>query len=171
MSCELTGSYALGCADTVGGIKSVHIARSVNITGYVEASGVISAITQVAATNFYKYDLEKENGMFDEDQAKSVADSTNFYTGALTFSMNKLSADNRNNVSMLALSPLFIIVEDMNGVYWTMGHDNGADLESSKSTTGQAFGDKSGHELTFSSKEKFAKFEVPQAVIDTLTVG
>jgi hypothetical protein len=171
MSCELTGGYVLGCADNVGGIKSAHIARKSNITSYTETGGVISAITQVAVTNFYKYELEKENGMFEENQTKDVANSTNFYEGALTFSMNTLSIETRNNISMLALSPLFIIIEDVNGKYWTMGHDNGADLASSKGTTGQAFGDKSGRELTFSSKEKYAMFEVPQSVVDTLTVG
>lgn len=171
MACELIGSYVLGCADTVGGIKSVHISRSVNITSYTEASGVVTAITQVALSNFYKYDLEKENGMYEENQTKTVASSNNFYAGALTFSMNTLTAVVRNNVSMLALSPLFIIVEDMNGVYWTMGADNGADLESSKGTTGQAFGDTSGHELTFSSKERYAMFEVPSAIVDGLTTA
>jgi len=170
MSCELIGGYVLGCADSVGGIKSVRIDRSVNVS-YTEASGVISAITQVALTKFYKFDLEKENGMFEENQTKSVADSGNFYEGTLTFSLNKMTALVRNNVSMLALSPLFIIVEDMNGVHWTMGQDNGADLSTSKAGTGQAFGDKNGRELSFSSKEKYSMLEVPQAVIDALIVG
>lgn len=171
MSCELTGGYALGCADSVGGIKSTYVSRFKNVASYSETGGVITAITQEASTNFYKYELEKENGMFEENQTKDVANGTNFYEGALTFSMNTLTAETRNNISMLALSPLFIIVEDVNGKYWTMGHDNGADLASSKGTTGQAFGDKSGRELTFSSKEKYAMFEVPQSVIDNLTIG
>jgi len=171
MSCELTSGYVLDCSDSVGGIRSVHVARLANITSYAETGGVISAITQEATTNFYKIELEKENGMYEETQTKDVANSTNFYEGSLVFSMNKLTAEVRNNTHLLALSPLFIIVEDLNGKYWTMGADNGADLTTSKASTGQAFGDKSGKELTFASKEKFAMYEVPQSVIDTLTVG
>ena len=171
MACELTGSYTLGCADSIGGLRTIYISTHNNITSYAETGAVISAITQEGSTNFYKYDLEKENGMASEVQTKDVANSTNFYEGSLTFSMNKLDVANRNNISMLALNSLFIIYEDMNGAYWTMGQDNGADLTTSTGATGQAFGDRSGHELTFVSKEKFAKLEVPQSVIDTLTVG
>lgn len=171
MSCELTGGYTLGCADNIGGIKSVHLARLKNVDAYTEASGSITALTQVASTNFYKFELEKENGMFQEVQTKSVADSTNFYEGTLTFSVNSLVVAVRNNLSMLALSPLFIIIEDMNGNYFAMGCENGADLTTSTSSTGTAFGDKSGNELTFVSKEKNKFFHVDSAVVDGLTVG
>lgn len=170
MACELTQGYAIDCRDNVGGIKSVYLSNFDNVTSYTSSAGVISALTQAVGKSFFKYNLEKENGQFDEKLIPSVDNGTAYYEGTLTHTVKKITAAMQQEIRLIGLSRLFIIIEDNNGTFWTFGADNGADLTEAASSTGKAFGDMNGTTLTFSSKEKFPMQEVPQAVMATLTV-
>ena len=169
MACELTQGYSIDCRDAIGGIKSVYISNFDNVSAYTATAGEITAITQVTGKSFYKYNLEKENGAFTETQTGSLENGTNFYEGQLTFTVKKLDYTQIQELKLLALSRLWIIVEDNNGQYFSMGADFGADMLSSTNATGQAFGDLAGSSLTFSSKEKEPMFEVDSTVVAGLT--
>ena len=171
MACELTQGYSVDCADYIGGAQAVYISNFDNVASYAATGGELTALTQEAATNFYVYNLEKENCTTTETQTKSIENGTNMYEGELSFTIKKLLAAQRDEIRLLALSRLFIIVKDNNGKFFTFGADFGADLTTSTASTGQAFGDLNGYALTFSSKERLPMFEVPQAVIDTLSVA
>ena len=169
MACELTQGYSIDCRDSIGGIKSVYISNYDNVSSYAETSGEITSITQVTGKNFYKYNLEKENGAFTETQTGSLENGTNFYEGELTFTVKKLAYAQIQELKLLALSRLWIIIEDNNGKYFSFGADQGADMLSSTHGTGQAFGDMNGSSLTFSSKEKLPMFEIQSGVVSGLT--
>jgi len=169
MACELTTGYSIDCRDSIGGIKSVYISNYDNVSSYAETSGEITAITQVTGKSFYQYNLEKENGVFTETQTGSLENGTNFYEGELTFTVKKLAFAQIQELKLLALSRLWIIIEDNNGKYWSFGHDGGADMLSSTHGTGQAYGDLYGSSLTFSSKEKLPMFEIQSAVVTGLS--
>ena len=171
MACELTQGHSIDCTDFIGGIKSVYISNFDNVTSYTSVSGEITAIVQEAATNFYKYNLEKENGTFTETQTKSIETGSNFYEGELIFSVKKLAFAKIQQAKLLALSRLWIIIEDNNGQYYSFGADFGADMLTSTQGTGQAFGDMNGASFTFSSKEKEPMFEVDSTVVAGLTTA
>ena len=171
MACELTVGHSIDCRDFIGGIKGVYLSNFDNVSAYVATAGTMDTITQVALSSFFQYNLEKENGTFTEAQEGSIETGSNMYTGALTFTVKKLSAALVQELKLVALSRLWIIIKDNNDQYYSFGAEFGADLLSSEAGTGQSFGDMNGFTLNFSSKEKSPMVLIPQAVIDTLTVA
>jgi len=170
MACELTAGHSIDCRDYVGGIKAVYLSNFDNITSYAETAGTMTAITQVALSNFFLYNLEKENGSFLEKQEGNLETGSNMYSGELSFTVKKLSAALVQELKLVALSRLWIIIKDNNDNYFSFGAEFGADMLSSEAGTGKAFGDLNGFTLNFTSKEKNPMVLIPQAVIDTLTV-
>lgn len=168
MSCALTQGYVLDCKDSLGGLKSVLFIEAGNITALTEASGVVTAITLAVGKTFYKYDLVKETSSFTETVTASVQNGTVFYAQELTIILNKLQANTRNEILLLAQNSLVAIAEDRNGKYWMLGKDGGLDITGGTAASGVATGDRSGYELTFSGQEKQLAPEVSSAIISGL---
>ena len=61
MACTLTKGFALDCADNIGGIEEILITNLENVSAFTVLAGEITAITQVALTDFYRYELEQED--------------------------------------------------------------------------------------------------------------
>ena len=59
MACNLTQGRLIDCRNNTGGISEVLIANFENVQIGTVAAGVITAMTQTAATDFYRYNLEK----------------------------------------------------------------------------------------------------------------
>lgn len=163
--------HFLPCRDAISGIKTLWITEFANVTAYTDTSGTITAMTQAASTRFWKYDLEKENAMIDEDDVNSVENGTRFWQQVLSFTMRKLSAKNRNNIKLVGQNRLIAIVLTNNGDYKILGLTNGLDLTTGKGTSGKAFGDLNGYSLTFTGKETAPMFDVSSSVITGMTVG
>ena len=92
MACALTQGRAIDCRNSTGGISEILIANFGDITIDTVASGVLTGLTQAAATSFYRYSLEKENGSLIETQTGSLENGTNFYDSVLDFNTKNLSA-------------------------------------------------------------------------------
>ena len=62
MACPLTQAFDYECDDAVGGIKqgSILITQLENIDVLTEVAGEVTVLTQVVATNFYTYKVNKE---------------------------------------------------------------------------------------------------------------
>ena len=168
MACALTQNYVLDCRDSLGGLKSVLFIEAGNVTSTTEALGVVTAISLAVGKFFYKYDLIKETSSFTETITASVQNGTIFYAQELTVILNKLQANTRNEILLLAQNSLVAIAEDRNGKYWMLGKLGGLDLTAGTSASGVATGDRSGYELTFSGQEKALAPEVSSAIIAAL---
>ena len=168
MSCALTQNYVLDCRDSLGGLKAVLFIEAGNIATTTEALGVVTAITLEAGKVFYKYDLIKETSSFTETVTASVQNGTVFYGQELTVILNKLQANTRNEILLLAQNSLVAIAEDRNGKYWMLGKEGGLDMTAGTSASGVATGDRSGYELTFSGQEKALAPEVSSSIIAAL---
>ena len=168
MSCALTQNYVLDCRDSLGGLKAVLFIEAGNIATLTEASGVVTAITLSVGKFFYKYDLIKETSSFTETVTASVQNGTVFYAQELTVILNKLQANTRNEILLLAQNSLVAIAEDRNGKYWMLGQNGGLDMTAGTSASGVATGDRSGYELTFSGQEKALAPEVASGIIAAL---
>jgi hypothetical protein len=139
-----------------------------DVTATTEASGVITAITKAAGKRFYKYELVKETANFVENINASVENGTVFYQQELTIVLNKLQANTRNEILLLAQSLLVAIAKDNNGNYWYLGKNNGLDITAGNSGTGTAIGDRSGYTLTFTGKEAALSPAVSSSIIAAL---
>jgi len=171
MACALTQGRAIDCRNSTGGISEVLIANFGNITIDTVAAGVITGLTQAAATSFFKYNLEKENGSLVETQTGSLENGTNFYDSVLDFNTKNLSAAENQELTLLDQAQLFVIVKDMNEKYWTVGAYYAADKLSGTAVTGAAFGDHNGYTYSITAKEKLRTLEVDATVIAGLTIA
>lgn len=169
MPCALTQGYTLDCKDSLGGIKAVWLIAHGNVTTVTEASGIVSAITKSAGKVFYKYELVKNTGSLTETITTSVENGTVFYAQELSIVLNKLQANTRNEILLLAQNTLMAVVQDANDKYWLLGRVAGLDITGGTATTGTATGDRSGYALTFSGNEKQLAPEVNSGIIAGLT--
>lgn len=165
MSCALSQGYLLDCKDSLGGLKSVYFIEKGNIASYTEAAGVVTGITLDAGKYFFKYELVKETSSFTETVTASVQNGTIFYAQELSVILNKLQANTRNEILLLAQNSLVAIAEDRNGKYWLLGKDGGLDISGGTAASGVAAGDRSGYELTFSGQEASLAPEVDADII------
>lgn len=168
MPCALTQNYVLDCREGLGGIKNVWLIAHANVTSVTEASGIVSAIGKSSGKIFYKYELVKNTGSLTETITSSVENGTVFYAQELSIVLNKLQANTRNEILLLAKNTLMAVVEDANGKYWLLGRLNGIDVTGGTAATGVAQGDRNGYTLTFTGGEKELAPEVASAVISTL---
>jgi hypothetical protein len=169
MPCALTQGYTLDCKDSLGGIKAVWLINHANVTAVTEASGIVSAITKAANKVFYKYELVKNTGSLTETVTASVENGTVFYAQELSVVLNKLQANTRNEILLLAQATLMAVVQDANDKYWLLGRVSGLDVTGGTAASGTAQGDRNGYTLTFTGGEKQLAPEVASGIIAGLT--
>lgn len=169
MPCALSQNYTLDCKDSLGGIKTLWLINHANVTALTEASGIVSAITKAAGKVFYKYELVKNTGALTETITASVENGTVFYAQELSIVLNKLQANTRNEILLLAQSTLMAVVQDANDKYWLLGRVQGVDVTGGTAATGTAQGDRNGYALTFTGSEKQLAPEVNSGIIAGLT--
>ena len=165
MSCALTQGYTLDCKDSLGGIKALWLIAHANVASVTEASGIVSAITKSAGKVFYKYELVKNTGALTETITASVENGTVFYAQELSVVLNKLQANTRNEILLLAKNTLMAVVQDANDKYWLLGRYSGLDVTGGTAATGTAQGDRNGYTLTFTGGEKELAPEVSSSII------
>ena len=153
MSCALTTGYALGCRDSVGGIKTIYV-QGWNATGTVNTngSGTVTGFTGFSS-GFYEYDLTKATSSLTETLNASIENGSIYYTPEVTFTINKLQVAVRNELRLLARNRLLVIVQDNNNRYWVLGAANGLEATAGTAGSGTAFGDRSGYEMTLTGME------------------
>jgi hypothetical protein len=135
------------------------------VSSVTEASGIVSAITKAAGKVFYKYELVKNTGALTETITASVENGTVFYAQELSIVLNKLQANTRNEILLLAKNTLMAVVQDANDKYWLLGRYSGLDVTGGTSATGTAQGDRNGYSLTFTGGEKELSPEVNSGII------
>jgi hypothetical protein len=171
MACALTQGYTLDCRDSLGGITEVYFMAFQDVSSTTEASGVITALTKVAGKRFYKYELTKGTSVMTENVNSNVQNGTLYFTPELTIILNKLQANTRNELLLLAKNLLVAVAKDNNGKYWYLGKTRGIDLTAGSATSGTAEADRSGYTLTFAGAEPSLSPEVNSAVAAALTTA
>jgi len=169
MACALTSHRVLDCIDSNGGIQQILVSEQANKpTGvnYAETAGVVTTYT--SAANFYQYDLPEQTGSFEQTDMMNVENGTLYYEKKMTFVWNKLNSTDRNELLLLLQNRLQVIVLDRNGIYWLLGYANGMRLDTGTSSSGVAFGDRSGYEKTFVAREPAPIIEINSGLIAAL---
>ena len=170
MSCSLTTGYALGCRDSIGGIKAIYV-QPINVTGSVNTngSGLVTGFTPTSVSgSWFEYDLTKATSSMTETLNASVENGTLFYTPEVTFTINKLQTAVRNELRLLARNRLLVIVQDNNNRYWLPGAANGLEASAGTAGTGTAFGDRSGYEMTLTGMEPDPMLNIAAATFSAL---
>lgn len=172
MACALTGSQAVDCKDSIGGIKELKVKAHPGLqtieTDFTISSGSVTAIATGSQSLWYLYTFEKETASVKDDPQPNQPNGTLFYQQEVKLIMNKLSARLSYEVDLLAKNRLLVAVRDMNDNYFIVGLRYGADLTAATAGTGTARGDRSGYELTFTAKEDLPIQYITKAIYDTL---
>lgn len=169
MPCALTQGYSLGCRDSAGGIKSVYFIEFENVSGITESAGTVSAIAKANGGRFYKYNLQRATGSWEEAYNDSAENGTVFHTQTLTVILNKMQASTSQEIKLLSQNRLLAVVEDRNGKYWLLGDENGLQRNGGSATSGTAMGDRNGYTLTFTTENVDPAPEVNSGIISGLT--
>lgn len=169
MPCALTQGYNLDCRDSIGGVKEVYFMELGNLSSYTEASGVVTAITKAAGKKFYKYNLVKQTAMFEDTLTVSEENGTVFADQKLSIILNKMQANTRNELLLLAQNLLVAVVADRNGKYFILGLTNGLVITTAKGESGTKMGDRNGYTIELVGAEPALAQEVASNLIAGLT--
>jgi hypothetical protein len=169
MACALTQDYNLDCRDSVGGMKEVYFMELGNLSSFTEASGVVTALTKATGKRFYKYQLIKQSSMFDDTFTSNEENGTTYATQKLTIVLNKMQANTRNEIQLLAKNLLVAVAVDRNGKAFILGATNGLVLKTAKGESGTKMGDRNGYNLDFEGAEPNMAQEVQSTVFSALT--
>lgn len=140
-----------------------------NLSSYTEASGVVTAITKAAGKKFYKYNLVKQTAMMEDTLTVSEENGTVYSEQKLSIILNKLQANTRNEILLLAQNLLVAVVADRNGKFFILGIKNGLSMTTGKGETGTKMGDRNGYTLEFTGAEPELAQEVSSGIIAGLT--
>ena len=169
MACNITSGVVQDCLSAQGGIETVYIANG-KVESYTETAGVVSAITVGAAAltpaDWFEFQTPRQVSSVSEIITASVEAGTVTYQQALTLIFNKLSAEKRNEIALLAQNQFLVVAaKDNNGILWSIGLSRGAYLTTGTVSTGTAFADASQYSLTIEGLEPSPMFVIDPAIV------
>ena len=171
MPCEISAGRATSCKDATGGIKGIYIHNydewynndNTNISADNEVSDISAYGTDgTTATTFdvYYFALRREMANLEISVNSDPMTGTTFFEQVLTVDFIKLTNEDANTLRVLAYGRPQIIIEDNQGNLLLLGGKNGMDVTGGTISTGQAFGDKNGMQITFTGREPVAFYEL-----------
>lgn len=161
MSCDLSRGRALECRDQVGGVKFVWFIAYENLpTLTVDGDEQITAF-DTGSDIFYKYNLQTGGAGF--TQAIQVGEGgTPYYENTLEIDLQRLTKEDRKEITLMARNTLCAVIEDFNGNVFFAGTEGGLTVTGGEVKTGKAIGDMSGYSLILTGQERtMAKFFTP----------
>lgn len=169
MACNITAGFTIDCKDSQGGIVAVYISNG-PVSSFTATAGVVTAITvggvALDPTDWFKFEVPKQTSSITETVNASTENGTVFYQQDLTLVFNKLEAAKRNQILLMAQNEnLIVVAEDANGTYWSIGLERGASLTAGTLTSGTAYGDRNGGELTITGLEKQPMHEITSSIV------
>lgn len=158
MSCYISSGLALGCSDSIGGIKKIYVvggSSTADVTGFTyNADGAITGATSAASTTLYGFELKRNTSSLVQNVTKSFENGTVFFEQVLTVVFFKYDQEKRNQLKILSQNDtLQIIAIDQNDTQYMLGQVNGMYLSGGSAGTGTALGDRNGFELVFTGQE------------------
>lgn len=132
------------------------------------AAGVITAISMDTGTQFYEYYVDRNNASLVEAGQFSQENGTRFYQQDVNLKLKNNTATERNEIAALAVEKLVVIIQDNAGTYKLAGEDNGVEATAAEGTTGVAFADLNGWDLTLTGEEDEPAQEVDSTIITAL---
>lgn len=174
-TCALTTGFPrYDCETVTGGIREIYILPFDDFTSVTVAAHEISAITEVGAPTWYKYELNEEVGNLTCEETKDLKNNTVSYVANCAFTLNKMEAAKANELSIMVIQQVVAIILTENGEYFFIGDDRGAHKAggTNNSTTGTAFGGElQGYSVNLMASQKHDVYEVQASVVAGLTIS
>ena len=171
MSCSaITAGFLDLCNDGTAGIEKIFIGNG-PVESITETAGVITAITvggsAMAPADFFVFETPRQTSSITETTTVSQENGTLFFDQQLTMVFNRMAADKRNELLLMAQATSMVVVaKDGNGKYWSIGVERGAFMVSGSATSGTAYGDRNGYEIVLGGLEASPIFEVTSTIVE-----
>ena len=171
MSCSnLTAGFTLDCNDSNGGIDKIFIANG-PVQSISETAGVVTAITvggsALTPSDFFEFEVPRQTSSFTETINVSQENGTVFYDQALTMVFNKMEADKRNQILLMAEATSMVVVfKDNNGKLFSVGLERGAYTSAGTAVSGASYADRNGYEITISGMETAPAYEITSSIVE-----
>ena len=171
MSCSnLTGGILDLCNDGFSGIEKIYIANGGDVS-ITASAGVITAIavagTPLTPADWFAFEVPRQTSSFTETVNVSQENGTLNFSQDVSMVFNHLSVDKRNQLLLIAqATSLVAVVKDNNGKFWSVGIEKGAYMSAGTATTGTAYSDRAGYEITVSGIEPNPTFEVTSSIVE-----
>jgi len=172
MACSnLTAGFTLDCNDSQGGIEKIFIGNGA-VESITETSGLVTAITvggsAMVPADFFEFDTPRQTSSLTEATTVSQENGTITFDQQLTMVFNKMEAEKRNQLLLMAeATSMVIVAKDNNGKYWSIGLERGGYMTSGTAVSGVAYADRSGYELVVGGIEKSPMYEVTGSIVES----
>lgn len=154
---------ALGCKDSIGGIKKAWFAP----TGVsVSVSQGVLNIDSEDIENFKVYNFRKATGSMTSTLNTSET-SGNSFTTEVTLQFLKQETAKRVEIMGLLMNEMVGVVKDGNGKYWYLGYDYPIEATAGTAETGTAMTDLNGYNITITDNS----VELPYEITDSATIA
>lgn len=172
MSCSAISAGILnGCSSGQGGLDAIFIANG-PISSFTESDGLVSAITigsaAVSPSDFFKFEVPRQTSSISETATGDIAQGTVTYQQTALIILNQMQASTRDQLAlMMQATTMLVVAKDSNGKYWSIGLERGAYGVTATSTSGVAYQDRNGYEISIEGMEKNPIFEVSKSIVES----
>ena len=157
MSCYISSGIALGCSDSIGGVKKIYVAGQSGFTsGYTyNADGGVTGATDSGDVTLYGFELKRNTSSYVQTTTKSYENGTVYFEQLLTAVLFKYDQEKRNQLKVLSQNDnLQILIIDQYDTVYVMGQVNYSYLSGGDANTGLALADRNGMTLIFTAQEQ-----------------
>lgn len=171
MACSnITAGVLNGCSSNQGGLDAIFIANGA-VESITEANGLVSAITvggsALVPADFFKFEVPRQTSSISETATGDVSQGTVTYAQTAIMVLNQLQASTRDQLAlMFQATNMVVVAKDNNGKYWSIGLERGAYGSTATTTSGVAYQDRSGYEITVEGIEAKPMFEIDGSIIE-----
>lgn len=166
MPCTQTLSgIARDCTSNIGGIKNAFIANFDDVTAVTETSNKVSDITMASSKKFKKYHFRKGTGSVTSTLNVDPTTGVNFVQSDIILQFSKMETTKRIEIAALAQAELAVIIEDMNGLFWYYGRQEGVSASAGTGQTGTARTDGNYYQITLQDNDASFPLEVDSSII------
>ena len=144
------------CKTSVGGAKTFFVGLWSDFAGEITQGGTSQTINLLPAATLHRFEVDPASGSLQMTSAitASPENGTVFYAHSVVARLKKISAPDRIALQNITASQVVVFVLDNNGNLFMCGYANGADVTAGNlPVTGNALGDMSGYEITFTANE------------------
>lgn len=171
-NCEcdfITAGILQDCNNNTAGIKRLWLGRLCD-NGIVDSSPAgYKEITSTAAATMFKFEFRKNTSTAGEVLTGDEANGTQFYTQTVTLKLNRREKTKRDKLLLMSrYTDLIAIVEDMNGLFWLYGEENGLVISAMEAPSGTAKTDHNGYMITITGEEQVPASEMTASHIASL---
>lgn len=161
MACSnlTTGRNAAGACKIIGGISTIYLSNSDNVTAVgttgANATEAINSITTLSGATgiFYEFKQIQETSSFTATPTANVQNGSLFYETILTLVFTDYNASLRYTIKTLAENNLIAVAVMKTGEYVLLGQSGGLDINGGEGGSGVASGDRNGASLEFRGVE------------------